>query len=171
MKIIAFGIDWKTAVPADVENLAVELPNGNRNTPLHFAARYSDVDVVETIIRPDVPRVDLEARNRLGHTPLHRAAINKNAHRAAEIMQILFDKGGDINARDFSRNTPLHLAVMRKNHSDNVVSTLLSLGGDFRVKNSKGKSALDIAKKNKHMEGTLVIYWLLDPYKNFYGEN
>lgn len=67
-----------------------------------------------------------------------------------------------VNAVDISGNTPLHHAV--KNGHEKFISKLPSFSDaffiDIDIRNHKGYTALDLAKKNNHV-------WLVDAFKRF----
>lgn len=54
----------------------------------------------------------MEARDKGGMTPLHRAAYTANTGLAA----FLLEQGADIDARDNNGNTPLDLAIEKDFH-------------------------------------------------------
>jgi ankyrin repeat protein len=53
---------------------------------------------------------DVNAKNRYGSTPLHRAAIQ--GHK--EIVELLVTKGADVNAKSETYGTPLDVAIKYK---------------------------------------------------------
>lgn len=54
----------------------INLTNGVRETPLHYAMRYGDcLPMLKTIL--DMPGVDVNAKDLEGHTPLFAAFLNK----------------------------------------------------------------------------------------------
>ncbi|MCR5257463.1 MAG: ankyrin repeat domain-containing protein, partial [Desulfovibrio sp.] len=86
--------------------------------------------------------------NERGETALHHAA----SRGSTTMLEILLDKGVDVNAKDKHGITPIHLAA--QNDSSDAVKLLLERGADINAKIIDGKYAnctpLDIAKrKNK----------------------
>lgn len=55
--------------------------------------------------------------------------------------------GADINVRVLSRDTALVVAA-KKYENEGIIEELVSLGVDPKAVNSKGETALDVAKKN-----------------------
>jgi len=102
--------------------------------PLHMAAYYNHVPLIEKIIQiiPNSPIL------RSGTTPLHFAAACNNLDTAA----YLIDNGVDINARSSCARkcTALHLAA----HDGRIEMTrlLLSSGASARVPGADGNTAL-----------------------------
>jgi ankyrin repeat protein len=68
--------------------------------PLHIAAQYGQVKVVQLLLSAGA---DVKARDGNNDTPLHLAATR-------EVAQVLLDHGADVNARHGSHWTPLKAA-------------------------------------------------------------
>ena len=62
-----------------------------------------------------------------------------------EMVELLLEKGADIDAHDGDRDTSLHLAVETGNKG--LVQLLLAKGADINVHNNKGETALSVAKR------------------------
>ncbi len=130
---------------------ANEWTNTRDNTPLHIAAVYGQLKVVELLLEKGAT---VDARNDAMHTPLHFAAMNK--HR--EVAELLLAKGADPSAKMYGENAPLHLAVLptieRKMISwrapepragTELVELLLAQGVDINVRNDWANTPLHIA--------------------------
>jgi hypothetical protein len=68
-------------------------------SPLHWAVRYNDMDTARSLATGR----NLEARDVLGRTPLHIAAM----FGLADMVDLLLARGSDVNARDQWGVTPL----------------------------------------------------------------
>jgi ankyrin repeat protein len=79
---------------------------------------------------------DVNAKNRYGSTPLHRAAYA--GHK--EIAELLIAKGADVNAGD--KVTPLHYAA--QGGEKEMVELLIVDGADVNKKDDDGKTPLDL---------------------------
>lgn len=92
----------------------LELGSASGMKPLHYAARDNNVRVARRLLELNVT---LDARTKLGQTPLHHAAI----YGATEVGQLLVDWQADLYAQDGSHNswndagwgglTPLTMAI------------------------------------------------------------
>ena len=71
---------------------------------------------------------------------------DKKKSKFVEILNILVEKGVDINAKDKSGWTPLHTAVANKNYA--LVKALISSGADINVKDKDSQTPLHIAAKH-----------------------
>lgn len=78
-------------------------------TPLHSAAR-GQRNLVEILLANGV---DVNARDKNGDTPLHRAAFR--GHK--DIVELLVAKGADVDAKDKGGRTPADEAG-RRGHRD-----------------------------------------------------
>ena len=129
----------------NVTNMLLALgadPNatGTEGTPpLADAALKGDPDGVRALLargaRPN-------AISQAGTQPIHDAALGDNA----EVIRELVMHGADVNARTRDEvQTPLHIAaVMGKMKA---VESLVALGADLTIKDSKGRTPLDAAER------------------------
>jgi len=67
-----------------------------------------------------------------------------------KMVELLIDKGADVNARDEAGWTPLHYAAFN-GHKD-VAELLIAKGADVNAKNDYGETPLHIAKHNDHKD-------------------
>lgn len=156
---------------------------------IHDAALKGDVATARNMI--DAHPEWVNARNKLGKTPLHqsltggtnriiellldrRADVNAQdntgltpLHVAAwwsitERAGILLDRGADINSRDKFGDTPLHTAAM--NGRGKMCKFLVERGADLHAKNLDGREPLDLAEANGQEESIRVLkYFLAHP--------
>ncbi|UCC32490.1 MAG: ankyrin repeat domain-containing protein [Phycisphaerales bacterium] len=101
-------------------------PSGliDRSLPPLFSARTP-----EAAQRLLANGADVDGRDRMGRTPLHRAAADGRA----ELVEFLLDQGAHVNARTMSNDTPLHEAA--ENGQPESVRILLARGADVNAKN------------------------------------
>jgi hypothetical protein len=86
-------------------------------------------------------------RDRSGGTPLHAAAV----HRQAEIVEKLLAAGALANACTTDGVTPLHIAVRRGAHA--VASALLAGGANANATDRNGFTPLDYAASSRDRKG------------------
>jgi ankyrin repeat protein len=107
----------------------------NDNTPLLLAAVYAGPEFVELLLKKVA---DVNARNKFGATPLHRAATNYDK------AKLLIDAGADVKAKTKSGKTVLLLAA-RKYGNSQTVKLLLDKGADAKERNVSGANPIQIA--------------------------
>lgn len=83
-----------------------------------------------------------------GASLFHKAVekIDTLMNGGVSILELLYEKGLDVNAKDIHDETPLHWASEMASY--NVVKKLLDLGADPRIKNDKGRTALQLSAHN-----------------------
>jgi len=95
---------------------------------------------------------DLEAKDPgTGASVLHYAVMRGNP----EILQLLLERGADVNSRTKTGTTPLHTAVLYNRYE--VAEKLLAKGADLNAQSASGATplALAIAAKNRNIADLL----------------
>ena len=85
-------------------------------------------------------------KNNFGFSPLHRVCQRGKK----ECVELLIDKGADINAQNNFGWTPLHIAA--RNGQKDIVELLIANGADVNIKNKGGLIPLDLAMNQGHKE-------------------
>jgi len=133
-------------VQAVLERTTVDInaDDGCGNTPLHWAARYCHIPVVQYLCEQGANK---NVSSNVGKTALHWASDNGGGCFAAllktsrtvidclPVMRSLCDNGADIDARDTSGWTPLHLAVFNGHLS--MVQYLCEQGADKQARSHR----------------------------------
>ncbi|MGD8787012.1 MAG: ankyrin repeat domain-containing protein, partial [Phycisphaerales bacterium] len=126
------------------------------NESLRQAVVMGNADQVRSLLSEGA---DINARDRIGGTPLHTAVQNRNL----ELIELLLDEGADIDARNNSGQTPLHLAV---NYSrQNIAELLIEKGADINITTNRRENALTMARRrrNSEMEQFLLQHGAEEP--------
>ncbi|UJR37371.1 hypothetical protein I4U23_030079 [Adineta vaga] len=118
------------------ENLNAQDILGRKSTPLHFSSGFGRKDVVEYLLSQNA---NVHMKDDGGLIPLHNAASFGHA----EVVQLLLNHHSDVNALDNWNYSPLAEAASKG--KVDVCLILLQYGADPNLKNSDGKSALDLA--------------------------
>jgi len=121
------------------------------NAPLHSAALYADVEVVQKLLDLGA---DVNVRNKAGETPLDFVSRARSKFRSVpmhpiwlvNVAQILLDHGADINARrTYDNRTPLHAAA--NDGCIEVVRVLLEHGANVGAEDKRGRTPFLLAKE------------------------
>ena len=101
-------------------------------TPMDVAVAQDKKETAELLIAHGA---DVNAKDKYGATPLHKAATN-------EMAELLIKHGANVNAMNINSDTPLYDAISR---NKNVVETLIAHGADVNNVNKSGYTPLHIA--------------------------
>lgn len=112
--------------------------DGRHSTPLHFAAGYNRVAVVEFLLENGA---EVHASDKGGLVPLHNAC----SYGHFEVTELLVKHGANVNVADLWKFTPLHEAAAKGKYE--IVKLLLKHGADPTKKNRDGATPLDLIRE------------------------
>ncbi|XP_030610864.1 poly [ADP-ribose] polymerase tankyrase-2-like [Archocentrus centrarchus] len=110
---------------------------GRQSTPLHFAAGYNRLAVVQFLLQHGA---DVHAKDKGGLVPLHNAC----SYGHYEVAELLVLHGAVVNVADLWKFTPLHEAAAKGKYD--ICKLLLQHGADPTRKNRDGNTPLDLVK-------------------------
>lgn len=140
---------------SDAKPLRATGPGGI--TPLHWATK----SVAQLLLDRGA---DVNAKSKLGLTPLHEAARRNRK----EVVALLLGRGADIDAADKSRSTPLNLAAERG--FAEIVDLLLAEGARLDIFSAAALGRLDdveralkadpvLLKSTDARNGQTLLHW------------
>src|SRR5436190_2229304 len=96
----------------------------NLDFELVRAVRYNDISKVKDFLRQGANvNVETKSESYYKYTPLHYAAYDVNV----DIVRVLIEAGGNVNAVDYEGNTPLDVAI-GLDRDDSIIKMLTSCG-------------------------------------------
>jgi ankyrin repeat protein len=104
-------------------------------TPLHMAAEYGDIELVDLLIRY---RADVNAPDRDGNTPLHYAVMRGHKH----VAEFLLKNRANSNAQNKDGRTPLHITALSNNIE--LAQLLLRYGANPQKRDAAGKTPINL---------------------------
>lgn len=130
----------------------VSARDSSNRTPLFYVYDYTDeigmANVKESVSILMENKADVNVKDKKGNTILHM--------KPQDYYYIYSAYQPDINIQNIDGNTPLHIAAMNDN-----VKSILTGSPNRKIKNKKGRTALDIAKAN-HFDNTTACLELSD---------
>ena len=129
-------------VEAGAGSVDINACDSGNGTPLCYAARFNDVNVVQILLSKgaDVKAIDVSQL-----TPLHCAALHNSN---AEVISVLVEAGAVVDARNDDKLTPLHLAVDKLQN----VNALLEAGATVNLLDKNQCSPLFYAARYNRIE-------------------
>ena len=115
----------------------------------------SSLEMVQLLIKNGA---NVNAKNKFNYTPLHKAVFNfmgadPDEKQCEKILNLLLEKGADIDAQDGNGITPLMGAVQKPK----VAKLLINKGAKLDIQNTNGETALMYAVKGGLLKVVLMI--------------
>jgi len=124
-------------------------------TPLHLAAFFGRVPVVELLLSRGAP-VNEVSQNPSALRPLHSAVAHRHPQVALEISRALLAAGADVNAVQQGGWTALHAAALHGNLP--LVRLLLEAGAAAGAKNDTGQTPAALAMTKNHKQVAALLH-------------
>ena len=118
------------------------------NTPLHLAACYGDVEMVQVLLNLEA---DVNIRNNGGMSPFNYVPVGpvgpgevpNYPQSLAHVARLLLDRGADIKARNEQGRTSLHSTAYMG--PTEVTRVLLERGADVDAEDNRGRTPFSLA--------------------------
>jgi len=138
LQVVKVLLDYKARVHG---------PASAPKTPLHLAAEKEYPEIAKLLLEN---KANPNRRDRSGKTPIYYTTYKGNIH----TMNVLIDHGVNVNQK-IREGTLLHLASERGQTA--VVQILLANEANLNKRNSKGKTALEVAMANGNQKAADLI--------------
>jgi len=113
------------------------------DSPVYCAIQHKHADILKMLIGHGANMNEIRPYTSSGeHTPLHRVATWVDA--PDDLIELVIGHVDNVNRQTFMKDTALHFAAL--NNNPRMVKHLIDAGADVHVKNSRGMTALDIAR-------------------------
>ena len=124
----------------------LEAKNNKGETPLLYALRArGSYASIKNIIESGAK---IDARTHEGKTALHYVAdYQKDLDAFKNIINLLIEKGLDINVPDYKGDTVLHIIARKLSESKEAINFLIQKGANPNIKNYDGKTPLELARE------------------------
>ncbi|MBY0403162.1 MAG: ankyrin repeat domain-containing protein, partial [Cyanobacteria bacterium] len=144
-------------------SLATSLATPLGDTPLHWAARAGDFQVIQLLAQKGA---QINAQDTFGNTPLHIAADTGNINGVKALLSI----GAAVDIVNEKGQTPIHLAAA--SGKIEILEALKEKGADLSFKDKRGQSPIFNALEAKHDLAVLCFLEQgVDPnVKNVFGD-
>src|SRR5258708_4987063 len=126
----------------------------DESTPLHVAAAYGNLNMVQLLIDYGV---DVNALDRQGYSPLYLAVGTSSLQQRERylIAQSLIGRGANVDARGSRHKTPLHLSSL--NGSLDMARLLIEHGADVSAQDDGGRTPFSMALASGHRKLARVL--------------
>ncbi|ELP93791.1 hypothetical protein EIN_175780 [Entamoeba invadens IP1] len=139
------------------ERVNVNILNTDDNTPLHlFCKNFSNPSCEEAFNLFMKRSADINKRNKIGETPLHKAVFNTCVRMF--LVEMLLKEGADVDAKTENGNTAMHYAVYMER--TDLISILLENNASLTVMNNKKETPLSIVmhSKNTNFKNSVLYF-------------
>ncbi|KAG5419269.1 NAS6 [Candida metapsilosis] len=124
----------------------VNLTTNQGTTALHLSISKNHARYVAVLI--DEFAASCRVKDKMGYTPLHRAASIGSIGMIAQLLNNSAKGGVNVNAKDRDGWTSLHHALA-EGHADAAIYLVDEGGADLSVENDEGKTPVEVAVDEK----------------------
>jgi ankyrin repeat protein len=130
----------------------VNLRNTGGNTALIYAAARHLTGMIQILVKHGA---DINAQNNAGTTALMNASGAIDSVDDPATVQSVLENGADSNHSDHKGYTALMYAA--EQGLNGAVHVLIAAGADVDKRNKDGKTALELARGNRHTQAEALI--------------
>ena len=139
-QFLALPLNKKIIEYKQNKNIRNLIEPNSHNSILHYLCMNDGNLPLLIIIKPTSNEIN--KKNKYDQTLLHISVINNSIN----ILKFLLnDNNANVNSVDIQKNTPIHYAIALKNFE--IIKLLIEKRAKMTIKNKKGETPLDIAKK------------------------
>ena len=139
-QFLALPLNKKITAYKENKNIRNLIEQNSFNSIFHYLCMNEGNLPLLKIIKPTSNEIN--RKNKYDQTLLHISVINNTK----KILKFLLsDNNVNINSIDKQKNTPLHYAITLKNFE--LIKLLIGKHAKMTIKNKKGETPIDIAKK------------------------
>ena len=139
-QFLALPLNKKIIEYKQNKNIRNLIEPNSHNSILHYLCMNDGNLPLLIIIKPTSNEIN--KKNKFDQTLLHISVINNSIN----ILKFLLnDNNANVNSIDIQKNTPIHYAIALKNFE--IIKLLIEKRAKMTIKNKKGETPLDIAKK------------------------
>ena len=141
-QFLALPLNKKITEFKQNKNIRNLIEQNSYNSIFHYLCMNDGNLPILKIMKPT--SAEINRKNKYDQTLLHISVINNTKN---ILKFLLTDNNANVNSVDKQKNTPIHYAVSLKNFE--IIKLLLEKHAKMTIKNKKGETPIDIAKKLK----------------------
>lgn len=121
------------------------------NTPLTFAIKKNDMQLVKILLQDKINKADINLKNAFGEVPLMLACCSDNL----DLVNLLINNGANVNCKNTKGETPLWWAL--KHDKNDLAKLLINSFADINFR-YRENSILELACQTNNYELAKLIF-------------